>query len=117
MNAFLRTTGKAQRQAVDEGLQVLKVLEEHGLGDKKFFGGESINLVDISFGWLADWFQEMEEVAGVKLIEPGNLPRLHAWVQNFKSIPVIRENLPDRKKLSCYFGRIRERTVAKNSDW
>lgn len=116
MNAFFRTSGKAQRRAANEGLHVLKVLEERALGDKKFFGGESINLVDISYGWLAYWFQEMEEVAGIELIEPGNLPRLHAWVRNFRSIPVIRENLPDRKKLSRYFTRTREKFIAEDSN-
>ena len=35
---------------------MLKIMEEQGLGEKKFFGGERIGIVDIAFGIIAHWF-------------------------------------------------------------
>ncbi|CAK9179489.1 unnamed protein product [Ilex paraguariensis] len=110
-HAFFRTAGEQQEKAVKEALEVLKILEEKGLGDKKFFGGNNIGLVDISFGWLAHWLEGMEEVVGIKLMEPSTLPRLHKWIKNFKEVPVIQENLPDPEKLLAYFKVLREKFV------
>lgn len=78
---------------------------------RSFFGGDSINLVDITHGWLALYFEAVEEMVGVKLLEPSTLPRLHAWVQNFKQVPVIRDNLPNYQILVAHMKRAREMLV------
>ncbi|XP_057499893.1 glutathione transferase GST 23-like [Actinidia eriantha] len=113
---FFSNTGEAQEKAAKEVLEVLRTLEEQGLGDKKFFGGNSMGLVDISFGWLCHWFDVMEEVVGIKLLESNTFPKLHAWVQNLKEVAVIKENLPDREKLLAYFKSLREKFVADLSN-
>uniref|UniRef100_A0A5B6YPY4 Glutathione S-transferase n=1 Tax=Davidia involucrata TaxID=16924 RepID=A0A5B6YPY4_DAVIN len=110
--SFFLSVGEEQEKAIKETMEVLKVLEEKGLGDKKFVGGDTIGLVDITFGWLPRWFECMEEVVGVKLLQPTTFPRLHAWMENFKEVPVIKENLPDHEKLLAHFKRIRESSVA-----
>lgn len=79
--------------------ETIMVMEEQGLGDKKFFGGNNIGMVDIAHGCLSHWLEGLEEIVGMKLIEPNKFPRLHAWTQNFKQVPVIKENLPDYEKL------------------
>ncbi|XP_059652529.1 glutathione transferase GST 23-like [Cornus florida] len=107
-------TGQEQEEAIKESLAVLKIIEEKALGDKQFFGGDAIGLVDISFGWFAYGFECMEEVVGVKLLEPSTLPRLCAWVQNFKQVTVIKENLPDREKLLAHLKRLREKLIANS---
>ncbi|XAR62723.1 Glutathione transferase [Bertholletia excelsa] len=89
----------------------MKVLEEKALGDKKLFGGDSINLVDISFRWIPHWLESMEEVVGIKLLDPNTLPCLHAWIQNFKQVAVIRENLPHQQKLLAYMKHKREKLL------
>ena len=92
---------------------MLKTIEEQALGDKKFFGGDTINLVDISYGYLAYWFKNVEEVIGIKVLEPSTLPRLSQWVQNFTEVPVIKETIPERDKLLAYTRRIREKIIAE----
>lgn len=111
---FQSTTGEAQEKSSKEIIEVLNILEEQCLGDKMFFGGSSLGLVDISFGWLAYWFEVMEEVVGTKLLEPTTFPRLHAWAQNFKEISLIKENLPDRERLAAHFKRIRESFILES---
>ncbi|CAI9109898.1 OLC1v1009821C1 [Oldenlandia corymbosa var. corymbosa] len=105
--SYFRASQEQKEEAANQVLQVLKILEDQGLGSKKFFGGESINAVDLSFGWLVHWYECMEEVVGVKVLEPTNLPRLHAWLENFKEVPVIKENLPDKEELMEYNKKIR----------
>lgn len=74
-------------------------MEEKGIGDKKFFGGNNIGMVDIVYGCLSHWLEGLEEIVGMKLIEAKKFPKLHAWIQNFKQFPLIKENLPDYGKL------------------
>ena len=87
---------------------MLRTIEEHaGLDKKKFFGGDNIGIADIAFGWFAHWFGVIEDVAGVKLFEAHAFPRLHAWTNNIKEVPEIKENLPDRDKMVALFsGRL-----------
>ncbi|XVF65007.1 hypothetical protein PTKIN_Ptkin09bG0212100 [Pterospermum kingtungense] len=110
---LLSTSGEDQEKVAKDVLEALKIIEEKGLGDKKFFGGDTINLVDISYGVLAYWFKNMEEAIDIKVLEPTTLPRLSRWAQNFMEVPVIRENIPDRDKMLAYMRRMREKTVAQ----
>nr|ANO40002.1 glutathione S-transferase U36 [Populus yatungensis] len=99
---FYHGSGEELEKAAKELAEWLKILEEQGLGDKKFFGGESINLVDISYGVLGYWFAALEEAKGVKVLEPATLPRLHAWAKNFVELPVVKENIPAYDKMLAY---------------
>lgn len=90
----------------------MKIIEDHGLGEKKFFGGNEIGLVDLAFGWLSAWLEVMEEVVGIKLMEANSFPRLEAWNKSFKEEPMIKENLPDRDEMLPYFKSLREKLIA-----
>ncbi|KAA8550674.1 hypothetical protein F0562_002358 [Nyssa sinensis] len=92
-----------QVQGGQEPKEQLKILEEHGLGHKKFFGGDEIGITDIAFGWMASSLDVIEEIVGVKLLEADSFPRLHAWVENFRDVPAIKENLPDRNQILAYY--------------
>ncbi|OAY32736.1 probable glutathione S-transferase [Manihot esculenta] len=106
--AFFQTVGRQQEKATKEAKELLGIIEEHGLGDKKFFGGDKIGLADIVFGWIAGWLEAMQEAVGVDLLEVDRFPRLQAWIKNFREVPVIKENLPDYDELLAYFKRLRE---------
>ncbi|CAK7327361.1 unnamed protein product [Dovyalis caffra] len=113
IGVFYRASGEELEKAAKELREMLKILEEQGLGDKKFFGGDSINLVDISYGALAYWFAAMEEASGVKVLEPSTLPRLYSWAKNFIEVPVVKENIPDYDKMLAYVSATRKK-LAKN---
>lgn len=115
MRAYFSAVGQEREKAAKELQEVLKILEGQCLRDQKFFGGETINLVDISYGMLGSWMEHIEEAVGVKVIEPSSLPRLHAWAQNFKLVPVIKDNFPDHGKLLAYYKTLREKLVSAGS--
>ncbi|KAE8714566.1 Glutathione S-transferase tau 7 [Hibiscus syriacus] len=112
-----RTTGEEQEQAVKECSEMLETVEQHGLIEgKKFFGGDEINMVDIAFCMVAHWLGVLEEVAGIKMFEPHKFPKLHSWAQNFKSVPVIKENLPDDERMFAWLKHRREMLLAPKSN-
>ncbi|KAK9944928.1 hypothetical protein M0R45_010468 [Rubus argutus] len=100
---FFVTEGEEQVKATKEAQENLRILEEYGLGNKKFFGGDEIGMVDLAFGWLNLWLEVMEEIAGVKVMVAEIFPRLHAWIQRFSELPTIKQNLPDRSAMLTYF--------------
>ncbi|KAH9681382.1 glutathione transferase GST 23 [Citrus sinensis] len=104
-----------QENTMKEILEMLKTVEEHGLGEKKFFHGDKIGLVDIAFASFVYWLQIIEDVAGVKLFESHKFTRLHAWFEKFKRVPEIEENLPNWGELLVFFKRRREKLVASSS--
>ncbi|KAL6208887.1 hypothetical protein ACLB2K_019830 [Fragaria x ananassa] len=110
--SFLITEGEQQVKATEETQEQLRILEEQGLGDKKFFGGDDIGMADLVFGWLAWWLDDMSDIAGVKMIEAETLPRLHAWIQRFKEIPIIKETFPDRSAMLTYLKGLRAKILA-----
>ncbi|KAK6929661.1 Glutathione S-transferase, N-terminal, partial [Dillenia turbinata] len=104
---FFLVVGERQEKAVEENLKIFKTIEEHGLGEKKFFGGEVIGMADISLGWIVHPLELLEEMAGIVFIEPNTFPRLHAWKENFKAHPIISESQPDRCKALDFFKQYR----------
>jgi glutathione S-transferase len=99
---FYVTVGEEQEKATKEVRELLKIIEEQGLGGKKYFGGDKIGLADLVFGFIPVWLGVLEEVAGVKVLNPDDFPRLHVWIENFKENPVIKANLPDPHELLAH---------------
>ncbi|GLT81498.1 hypothetical protein SLA2020_528800 [Shorea laevis] len=114
ISKVFRSSGEEQEKARKESLEMLEIIEEHapGLGQKKFFGGDKIGMVDLTLGRLAHWMGVIEEVTGVKIKEAGKFPRLEAWMKNFKEDPVIKENLPEFKDTLAVMKRARETLLA-----
>ncbi|KAI3871549.1 hypothetical protein MKW92_022497 [Papaver armeniacum] len=110
---FFLTTGAEQEKAQNEISEMLKTFEEKGgLGEKKFFGGDTIGLVDLAIAPIAYWLGAIEEVVGVKIFEADKFPKLHEWSESFKQVLVIKENLPNYTDLLDYLKGIREKAIA-----
>ncbi|KAH9681411.1 glutathione transferase GST 23 [Citrus sinensis] len=112
LGLFRSITGQELENATKELLEILQTLEEHGLGEKFFFNGDNIGLVDIAFGSMLFSMQVIGDVVGVKPFESHKFPSLHAWFENFKQIPVIEENFPNRDEYFVYIKRRREELLA-----
>ncbi|XP_017974274.1 PREDICTED: glutathione transferase GST 23 [Theobroma cacao] len=113
ISKMYRASGEEQEKAVKYILEMLETMEDHGLiGGKKFFGGDKISMVDMAFGAVAHWLGVIEDAAGLKIFEAHKFPRLQSWIQNFKEVPIIKENLTDRDKMFALLKRRREMLLA-----
>ncbi|KAK4725921.1 hypothetical protein R3W88_030838 [Solanum pinnatisectum] len=111
-NVFCNT-GEKQQNAIKESLEMFKTIEENALGENNIlFGGENIGLVDIAFGGYSLWMEIIEEIVGVKLVDPQNFPRINKWIKNFKEVQAIKDNLPNRDEMFVYMKNARERMLA-----
>ncbi|VFQ98744.1 unnamed protein product [Cuscuta campestris] len=111
-HSFIVSNEESREKSKEELTQVLKILEDEALKDKKFFGGDEIGVVDIIFGNIPHWFEAMEEVVGVKVVEPNTLPRLHAWAQRFKQVPKINHSLPPYHDLLLFVKGFRQSLIS-----
>lgn len=114
---FLRPPKDEQEKgiAIKKAEESIAIMEEKGLGEKKFFGGNNIGMVDMAYGCLSHWLEGLEEIVGMKLIEPKKFPLLHSWMQNFKEVPLIKENLPDYEKLLLHLERRRQEYASRKA--
>ncbi|KAM5575498.1 glutathione transferase GST 23 [Rosa sericea] len=97
MSAFTKK-GEEKEKAAKEARENLKILES-GLGEKQFFGGESIGFVDIAAGWIGIWARLVEEIAEVNLIDTETMPVLDTWFKRVLEVPIIKQCLPPQDKL------------------
>ncbi|KAI4356539.1 hypothetical protein L6164_000556 [Bauhinia variegata] len=89
-------------KAVEEAIANLKILENE-IKDKRFFGGESIGLVDIAASFVGYWVGILQEIQGLELLTVEKFPKLVKWSEEFTSHPVIKEGLPPRDELFAFF--------------
>ncbi|XVF38105.1 hypothetical protein REPUB_Repub20aG0069600 [Reevesia pubescens] len=105
---FFQKFGEEQEKAVNNNFEILRTIDEYGLGDEKFLGGDKIGIADIVFGMVIHILVPQEEVVGVKFIKADTFPRLHAWMKNFSEVPVIKDNVPDHNRVVEYLLKLRE---------
>ncbi|KAL5073009.1 hypothetical protein RYX36_011993 [Vicia faba] len=97
-----RGAEKGSDKAVEEAFEALKLLEDE-IKDKRFFGGESIGLVDIAASFIGYWVDILQEIAGLELLTIEKFPKVFKWSQEFINHPVIKEGLPPRDELFAFF--------------
>lgn len=112
---FFISSEDDKQKTTTQVVETLKIIEDQALGDKKFFGGNTISMVDLCFGWLAYSLECTEQVVGVQVLQPTTFPRLHRWILDFKQEPGIKENLPDSAALLEHFQRLRKRLTSPNN--
>ncbi|XP_054822110.1 probable glutathione S-transferase [Prosopis cineraria] len=110
--SFYVAQGEEHEKATKEAKEVLKTLEEQALGERKYFAGNEIGLLDIVMGWIALSFAEIEGAVGVKVMNASDFPRLLPWIQNFRGNPAIKPNLPNHDELLSYYKQKREIILA-----
>uniref|UniRef100_A0A5B7BQF1 Probable glutathione S-transferase n=1 Tax=Davidia involucrata TaxID=16924 RepID=A0A5B7BQF1_DAVIN len=98
----LRSQGDEKERAVKLSTEALEKIEGE-LKGKKFFGGETIGYLDLALGWISYWLPVWEEVGSMTIVDPHKFPGITAWMDNFLSHPVIKNNLPPRDKMMVYF--------------
>ncbi|KAI4338134.1 hypothetical protein L6164_016481 [Bauhinia variegata] len=106
---------EGREKATKEALEVLEVVENQCLGEKKFFGGDNISIVDIAFGAIFHWLQVIEEIIDLKLLQAEKFPHLHSWINNFRDVPVIKDGLPDHEELLAFFKGTMEKLLASSN--
>ncbi|CAA0828310.1 Glutathione S-transferase U8 [Striga hermonthica] len=114
--SLLVTTDENKEERTKEVLDTLKIIQDQALGDNKFFGGDKIGLVDLSFVWVAHWLEVIQELGGLHVFGPKALPKLHQWTIDFKQEPAIKENLPDNNVLFVHFGKLKKRLTSQKGN-
>ncbi|KZV18548.1 putative glutathione S-transferase [Dorcoceras hygrometricum] len=97
-----KTAGEEREKAKEEAIELLKFLDNEVKG-KKFFGGDTIGLVDIALSFGSYWFDIISEIVGLELITKDKLPNLCQWIDEFVNHSFVKENLPDRGRLTQIF--------------
>ncbi|RZC88628.1 hypothetical protein C5167_016487 [Papaver somniferum] len=80
-------------------------MEEIGLGDRKFSGGETIGLTDICFGWMAHWLGIIEEAAGMGMMDANS----YSVAPMDGELQGSMENLPGHDEALDFFKRQRDK--------
>ncbi|KAG8374361.1 hypothetical protein BUALT_Bualt11G0123900 [Buddleja alternifolia] len=96
------STGEEREKNKEEAIEHLTFLESE-LKEKKFFGGDTIGLVDITANFIAHWFGIIAELMGVELITQDKFPNLSKWVDEYANSSFVKENLPSKDKLVAFF--------------
>ncbi|KAM0026556.1 putative glutathione transferase [Helianthus debilis subsp. tardiflorus] len=99
---FKSVTSHGEEQAVAEAHEALQFLEnELKVKDNKFFGGDNINLVDITF--VAFWIGAAEEALGIEMLPKDKFPKLTEWSDNCVNCQAVKDSLPPRENIVAFF--------------
>ncbi|KAG8374356.1 hypothetical protein BUALT_Bualt11G0123400 [Buddleja alternifolia] len=94
--------GEEREKNKDEAKVHLKFLESE-INGKKFFGGDTIGLVDLAANFIAHWFRVISESVGLELMTEDKFPNLRKWVDEYTNSSFVKENLPDKDKMVGFY--------------
>ncbi|KAL4571744.1 hypothetical protein LXL04_018509 [Taraxacum kok-saghyz] len=98
--AFKVFGSNGDEQVVTEACEQLQVLEnELKVKGTKFFGGDNINLVDISGTFIAYWLGLFEEATEITFFTKEKFPLLTKWSEDFVKCELVKEFLPPRDNM------------------
>ncbi|MBA0615868.1 hypothetical protein Godav_015975, partial [Gossypium davidsonii] len=87
-----------REKVTNEACEYLKTLES-ALNGKKFFGGETIGMVDIVASSVGYFIRVTQEIMGQNLLSADKFPQLFQWSEDFANCSIVKESLPPRDKL------------------
>lgn len=88
---------------MEEAKENLKLLENEAKDNSKFFGGDTIGLLDIVCCFIAFWLPIIQEIVGVKLLAEEEFPKLCKWSHEFSNDSLMKGYLPPKDKLTAFF--------------
>ncbi|XVF55167.1 hypothetical protein PTKIN_Ptkin06aG0014900 [Pterospermum kingtungense] len=103
-----------REKAVEEACKCLETLQS-ALNGKRFFGGDTVGLVDIAANFIGFWLRIIQEATGHgDLLSAEKFPTLFKWTDEFVSCSVVKQSLPPRDKLLAFFkARVAEANASK----
>ncbi|KAM7503829.1 hypothetical protein LguiB_002733 [Lonicera macranthoides] len=93
---FMTNKGEEQETAKKDWLECFKVLEGE-LGDKPYFGGQSLGLVDVGLIPFYIWFYTLETVANFSM--EAECPKIVGWAKRCMDNDSVSKTLPDHYKV------------------
>ncbi|XP_042520836.1 probable glutathione S-transferase parA [Macadamia integrifolia] len=97
--------GEEQEAAKEEFMEGLKVLEGE-LGEKAYFGGETMGFIDVSLVPMSSWFYALETCANFNI--EAECPKLMNWVKRCMEKESVSKSLPDPHKVNDLVLEIRK---------
>ncbi|PSS09560.1 Glutathione S-transferase [Actinidia chinensis var. chinensis] len=91
-----KVKGEEQEAMKNEFIECLKRLEEE-LGEKPYFGGETLGFVDVVLVPITSWFYTFETFGNFSI--EAECPKLISWVKRCLEIESISKSLPDPLKI------------------
>ncbi|KAG4112348.1 hypothetical protein ERO13_D13G156750v2 [Gossypium hirsutum] len=82
-------------------------LMEKELGDKPYFGGESLGYVDVAFIPFYSWFYAYEKCGNFSI--EAECPKLIAWAKRCMQKESVAKSLPDQQKVYDFILEMKKR--------
>ncbi|XP_058195244.1 glutathione S-transferase U10-like [Rhododendron vialii] len=115
MLPVITTEGEAQAKAIKEEIDALKVVEEGMLEffpTKPITSEDQLGLLDIVICSVLGYSKAIEEVIGVKLVDPERNPLVFSWVEALIELPAVKEIRPSHEKSVAFIHFIRDNLKA-----
>ncbi|KAJ7948876.1 Glutathione S-transferase [Quillaja saponaria] len=100
------TTGEQQEVAKRELVECFRILEGE-IGDKTYFGGESIGIVDVALIPFYSWFYAFETCGNFSMIQ--ECPKLVDWAKRCMQRESVSKSIPDQYKVYLHLLELKKR--------
>lgn len=98
--------GEDHQKAKKDFIATFKQLEEV-LGEKAYFGGDSLGFVDIALIPFYSWFQAYETFGNIKMEQ--ECPKFIEWAKRCMQRDSVSKSLPDQNKVYDFVLSLRKR--------
>ncbi|KAK9674551.1 hypothetical protein RND81_12G240100 [Saponaria officinalis] len=102
--------GEEQEAAKRELLECFKMLENE-LGERKYFGGESLNIVDVALMPFYSWFYALDTCGNMSIV--AECPHLVAWAKRCMLRESVAKALPDQYKVYVHLLELRKQHLSQ----